>query len=740
MRGKLLTPLRIALLVALGLGALRVDDAVRVEDWSWLHLSDVRAMDYRLLQRGPVAPTGHVVIVAIDDASVDGVGRWPWPRTMFARLLDRISAAQPLAVGIDVTFSEPSAIVETPLRQARPASVSMEDWERTQAVLAAQDEELAAALQRSGRTVLGFFFDDLATGRLAPTKPPQDDLRFAAYGLVSGALGSSGARHVWRADDVSASLPVFATASRTMAHFNVTPDTGDGFVRRLPMVIGHGDRWAAPLSLATVRTALGNPLLRLGFADYGVASIRLGDTPIPVAEDGRLLVNYRGPGETIPHVSAIDLLEGRAGAAELAQKVVFVGVTATAVADFRVTPFSEMFPGVEIHANVADNILAGDFLHQPRWTVAVDLFSIVAIALVLGIGLQRLRGVAGLAFAAAVLAAYLGGSQLVFLQRGMPLSLVYPLLSIVLTYTAVVVLQYVTEEREKRKVRRALALYLSPSMAEIVSTDPERLVLGGEKRDMTVFFSDIRSFTSISEKLAPEELVELLNEYLGAMTDIIFAHDGMLDKYIGDAVMAVWGAPLEQPDHARRAALATLEMVHRLAQLNRGWETRGWPRLEIGCGLNSGPMVFGNMGSEQHLALTVMGDNVNLGSRLEGTNKTYGTNIIASESTVRAAGDAIVARELDLIRVKGREEAVRMYEILGTGDERQRWEPLIREFERGLAHYRSRRWDEASACFERVLGLKPGDGPAQLYLERCARFAADPPPQAWTGVTVMETK
>ena len=732
MRGRLLTPLRIALLFAVGLGVLRF------QNWTYLYLTDVRAMDYRLLQRGPVPTSGHVVIVAIDDPSVDEVGRWPWPRTVFARLLDRIAAAKPLAVGIDVMFSEPSAFAETELRRARPQSVTPDAWQLVQQTLAEQDAELVTSLRDSQTTVLGFFFDELAPGT-QHIGPVADEIDYATYNLVSGLDEGSGPKRAWHAAKVRASLPPFAEAARTMGYFNVTPDE-DGPIRRLPMVIAHGDEWAVPLSLATLRTALGDPLLRLRFAEFGVESLQIADTRIPVAEDGRLMINYRGPGRTFPHVSAMDILDGRAPASALADKIVILGVTATAVADFRVTPFSEMFPGVEIHANVVDNILTGEFLQQPRWAAAVDVFSIVAIALLLGIGLKRLRGISGLAFAAAVLAAYLGGSQLVFLNYGLPLSLVYPILAIVLTYTVVIVLQYVTEEREKRKVRRALALYLSPSMADIVSDEPERLKLGGEKRDMTVFFSDIRSFTSISEKLAPEELVELLNEYLGEMTDLIFKHDGMLDKYIGDAVMAVWGAPLEQPDHATRACIATVEMVRRLAELNQRWEERGWPRLEIGCGLNSGPMVFGNMGSEQHLALTVMGDNVNLGSRLEGTNKTYGTHIIASENTVQAAKDAIVVRELDLIRVKGREEPVRMYEVLGAASEREQWQPLIADFEAGLAAYRERRWQDATESFEKVLAAKPHDGPATLYLERCARFAVDPPPPTWTGVTVMETK
>jgi adenylate cyclase len=297
-----------------------------------------------------------------------------------------------------------------------------------------------------------------------------------------------------------------------------------------------------------------------------------------------------------------------------------------------------------------------------------------------------------------------------------------------------------TEERERKKLRSALDLYLSPSMAELLSKQPERLGLGGEKLELTVFFSDIRGFTTISERLEPEVLVELLNEYLGNMTDIVFAHDGMLDKYIGDAVMAVWGAPLPQPDHARRACLATLEMVERLEQLNARWKERGLEPLAIGCGLNTGPMSFGNMGSTQHMAITVMGDNVNLGSRLEGLTKTYHTNIIAAESTVREADGAVVARELDLVRVKGKADAVRMFELLGRGEERERWQGLLDEFAKGLCAYRERRWEEALAIFNGIVEKRPDDGPSHLFVARCKTLLVEPPDADWDGVTRMESK
>jgi adenylate cyclase len=277
-------------------------------------------------------------------------------------------------------------------------------------------------------------------------------------------------------------------------------------------------------------------------------------------------------------------------------------------------------------------------------------------------------------------------------------------------------------------------------MASIVAEQPERLALGGEKREMTVFFSDIRGFTTISEGLAPEALVELLNVYLGEMTEIIFGHDGMLDKYIGDAVMAVWGAPLPQPDHAVRACQATLDMTRKLRELNEQWVPRGWPRLAIGAGLNTGPMVFGNLGSAQHLSLTVMGDNVNLGSRLEGLNKLYGTSIIASEATVREAGSGFVTREVDLVRVKGKLLPVRIFEILGGDDERNQLAPIVERFNAGLEAFRDRRWEEARNAFGSILAERPTDGPSRLYIARCDAMIQTPPGEEWDGVTVMDTK
>lgn len=732
-----LTPLRLAFALALVFSVLRLDN------WRYLHLSDIRAMDYRLLHRGTVEPTGDVVIVAIDDASIAALGRWPWPRSVFARLLDRIQASEPLAVGIDIAFSEPSPFRDDVAVSARPRATDGETWDRTQATLALQDVELGDSLRRSSKTVLGYYFDELSRGTAGATKEfdaaalPSAAGRYAVF-QAPGA--EAGLRHVLRADSVQATVEVIAAATTAMGYFNIEPDRGDGLVRRLPLTIRHGDAFAQPLALVTLQAArdLGAAHLRLD--RYGVVSLTLAGREIPVAEDGSLVVQYRGPAYTFDHVSAVDLLTDDATRERLRNKIVLVGVTAVAVADFRATPFSAVFPGVEIHANVIDNFIRGDFLYQPRWLVGVDILVLLLIAAVMGVGLRRLRGVAGLLAAVALLAIYAAGSQVAYLRLGLPLSIVYPMLTVFFSYTAIVLTQYVTEERERRRLRRVMDLYLSPTMAEHVSAHPERLSLGGEKLELTVFFSDIRGFTTISEQLAPEALVDLLNHYLGAMTDIIFDRDGMLDKYIGDAVMAVWGAPLPQPDHARRACLAAVAMTERLQQINAEGSARGWPRLEIGCGLNTGPVVFGNMGSEQHLALTVMGDNVNLASRLEGTNKFYGTQILATDATIRAAGDAIVTREIDLVRVKGRRAPVAIFEILGRAETRDDHAALVTAFAAGLAAYRERRWEDAEKAFRAVLAVCRDDRPSRLYLERCALLRAQDPGLDWDPVTTLDSK
>ncbi len=724
MSWRLFTPVRIALLVGGFVAALCW------QHFDYLSRIDIRAMDFRLLQRGPIEPLPNIVVVAVDNESLAQVGRWVWPRAIIADLIRRISAAGPKVVALDIVFSEPSDFNEQAGLTARPPGVSAEQWAMTQSALRAQDEVLANAIRESGRVILGYALD------LSPEAPKPPGKHLTTYNWWKGK------GKLKQMPGAIVNLPEIEAAGHASGYFNIFPDTFDGMVRRMPLALEYDSNIRMPLAMAALRAAIPDAPLSLNFNSdtRDVASVKFGPITIPVDEDGQLLINYRGRGETFPHISAAAVLRGEVPADQLKDKIVVVGVTATAVFDIRSTPFDEVFPGVEIHANVIDNVLKGDFIQRPRILVVAEMSTVLILAMLLGVAMIRARGVAAAITAIVMLLAYLAVSQWIFVNRGWPLSLIYPLLAVALTYVAVALQHYMTEERERKKMRSALDLYLSPSMAELLSRQPERLRLGGEQRELTVFFSDIRGFTTLTERLDPEVLSDILNEYLGDMTDIVFAHDGMLDKYIGDAVMAVWGAPLEQPDHARRACFATFEMVKRLPELNRQWEARGLPPLAIGCGLNTGPMKFGNYGSAQHMAMTVIGDNVNLGSRLEGLTKMYKTDIIAAESTVLQADGAIVARELDLVRVKGKAEAVRIFQLLGRSEERQRWDDLLAAFAKGVDAYRTQRWSEALAIFEAIVEKQPDDGPSHVFIERCQTLLAEPPGQDWDPVTTMESK
>jgi adenylate cyclase len=720
-----LIPLAIALAIGIALSALRVTGCRPLD------LLDLRALDYRLQQRGvePAAP--QVVIVAVDEASLKEVGRWPWSRALQARLLKKIAAGGPAVIGVDIIQAEPTspcALDDLDGKLDEQCRAAVE-----QAVRGARgdDAQLADAVRASRNTVLGYYFN--FDRREASGTPGAE----SAYPVVQKGPDSDVAA-VPQATVEDQNLPELVDAARGLGYFNFFPDA-DRIYRHAPLVIRFGDRMELPLSLAMLQLYWPDRPATIRFGASGVDSVRFGALAVPVEDDGQLLVNFRGPGRTFRHISAGDVLAGRVPPDVFRNELVLVGVTAVGAGDVRAAPFDSVFPGVEIHATVLDNLLRQDFIYRPRWLGSVrlglpDIGVIFAFVLLLDLVLNPLRGRLGALVALTAVAAYLIGSQFLFTHSGVALSVAYPMAAIVLTYLGISVQHYVVADREKRHTRRTLELYLSPSLAHFVSERPETLKLGGEKSDRTVLFSDIKSFTSFAERLDPVHLVELLNLYLGEMTDIVFAHDGMLDKYIGDGVMAVWGAPIPQADHGARACRAALTMIERLAEVNARCKENGWPILHIRVGLNSGPMVFGNMGSSGHLSLTVMGDNVNLGARLEGINKLYGSTIIASQSTVELAREVIVARELDLVRVKGKAQEARIFEVLGPADTAARWAELIEHFAAGLAAYRARDWAGAIAAFERAAHVRPNDGPSDLYLRRCREYLQTPPPPAWEPV------
>ena len=416
-------------------------------------------------------------------------------------------------------------------------------------------------------------------------------------------------------------------------------------------------------------------------------------------------------------------------------------MTALGLYDLRPTPFSPTTPGVYIHAMAVQNMVDGRYLERFYGIALYESLVYLLLALVLGLLLPQIPAWSGILATLGVSGGFYLFDSMVVFPSGTWMLIIFPILEAFTIFLAISVYGYLTEGREKRKIRQAFQFYLTKSVVDEVLQEPKKLKLGGEKRVCTVLFSDIRGFTTISERLEADQLVALLNEYLTPMTNLVFKYDGTLDKYMGDAIMAIFGAPVAHADHAIRACKTALEMMVELKTLQAGWRERGLPELDVGIGLNTGPMSVGNMGSEIRFDYTVMGDNVNLGSRLEGINKQYGTNIIISEYTYEAAKGTIFARELDSVRVKGKREPVRIYELLGSGEPNETQALLIDRFSNGIRLYKAQHWNEAKAIFEEVRDdIAPNDYTSRTYIKRCESMAANPPGDDWDGVFTMTSK
>ena len=408
--------------------------------------------------------------------------------------------------------------------------------------------------------------------------------------------------------------------------------------------------------------------------------------------------------------------------------------------DLRVTPFTENYPGVETHANVLSNLIDGSFLKtHPEEKLYMILF-LVGAGLLLGLLISYASAVYGLLFTVLTLAGIVLADYFLIFQKGYVISSFLPLLSFSALYVAMTSHKYFTEERQKKELKGTFQKYVSPAIVNEVLKDPSNLSLGGRKQMMSVFFSDVRGFTTISEKLDPQELSALLNSYLTPMTEIVFKNRGTLDKYMGDAIMAFFGAPIPYPDHAAYACRCALEQMAQLKVLQREFKEKDLPQIDIGIGINTGEMSVGNMGSKTVRSYTVMGDAVNLGSRLEGINKEYGTHIIISEFTHKALEGKFWTREIDRVRVKGKVKPVRIFELISEEAPGESVQEMLRVFETGYALYMKKRFAEARQSFLKALELVTGDPLSQLYVGRCDDFLAQPPPEDWDGVYVMTSK
>jgi adenylate cyclase len=717
---------------------------------SFTELIELKLYDLKFQYRGPQPAGQNVAIVAIDDDSLKSVGRWPWPREVLTALVKRLNEAQPRIIGLDIIFAEKadSAVADSldqviqKLDQQGLGSVQVLRLLQEEKKAAEYDRRLAEAISQGPPAILGFYFKKVGPKVMSP-EPPQDleptVIQVSSYNMVR-RMGRQGKQlPIIGAEGVEVNLPVISTAAAGGGYFNMIPDI-DGAVRWYPLAIGYGPYIFAPLSLVTLQHYLDNKPLMIAISHFGVKEIRLGRQLIPVDRYGRFYINYLGHTGSFPTYSAATVLEGKLPTGALKDKIVLVGATAVGIYDMRVTPFSGVFPGVEIQATIIDNILRRNFIRTAPYSPIPELLIIVLLGVLVGVVLPQASAIWILGFALLLLQAYVISNYLVFRFFGINLDLLYPMLEIILVSTGINVHSFLIEERARASLKKAFQSYVAPSVVEEIIKNPERLRLGGERRELTIFFCDVRDFTSLSESMQPEEVVNLLHDFLNPMSKIVVKHGGTIDKFMGDAIMALFGAPLDYPDHAGRACKTALEMKTVMKSLCKEWESQNRPSLKIGVGINTGEVSVGNMGSDTLFDYTAIGDNVNLASRLEGLNKLYDTQIIISNATAQALEPGFILRELDRVRVKGRRQPVAIFELLGQEPLDEDLAEFLDFYHKGLQLYRERQWYECLDSFRKALSLRPHDHHCQRYCSLAEKYLIEPPGPDWQGISTMEKK
>lgn len=704
----------------------------------------------------PRAASDRVAIVDLDEASLKALGQWPFPRTVMADLVTSLNDLGAKVIAFDIVFAESDRTSPPRIATTLPENELYDPAKSALSALPDNDDVFAEAIGKAGNVVTGF-----------TRARPEETLRSPYLAVKPTFLVKDKApllRDMFGAPGIAENLPEFSMAAAGNGSFMATPDI-DGIIRevslfvRYPLVkTGGVDPELYPmLGLEALRVAndRNSRLLVTSNKEKGALDtayvVKIGDMEVPIESDGRLWVYYRHVDreEYVPAYKILDPQTHESLRAQIDGKIVFIGTSAEGLRDIRSTPLDIFVPGVEVHVNVVEQILQGKFLKRPNLIVGVEaaiigfaglliiLFAPFMNVIVLGVLTSGLMG-----------CMFLGSWQM-YKDMGILLDPVYPSAALSVLFLVSSLLSYIRSERERQQVRQAFGFYIAPSFMEELTKDPDKLKLGGEVRDLTVMFTDIRSFTTISESLTPEELINLMNDFLTPMSDLVMQNRGTIDKYMGDAMMAFWNAPLDDPDHARHACVTALKMNDALVPVNAMVKARAEKEgrkpvlLNAGIGINTGPCSVGNMGSRQRFAYSALGDAVNLASRLESQTKSYGVNILIGESTAEKVGD-LAMLELDLIQVKGKEKPARIYtllgdEALGEAGSFKSWKTAHNGF---LAAYRAA--DFGCAAQELKTAREASEGRLDAYYDLFASRIADhiktPPPAGWDGVFVAKDK
>lgn len=721
-----------------------------------LHLDVLTRLDYifydaRLRAASVKTLDERIVIIDIDEKSLAEEGHWPWPRNKLAALMDKLFGQQHVSVvGVDMVFAEAdessglqklNALAQNELRDQ---GGFVEKLRQLQGSL--DYDQLFAASVSNRPVVLSFYLNNDANGRTSGVLPAPLFSREMVQGHKLQATVWSG---------FGSNIPTLAKAAPNAGFFNSITDP-DGVVRSLPLIAEYKGQFYPSLSLAIFRVLAGMPEVMPGFTTDKLVSrnqqgmdrvlLKQGNKvlPIPVDEAAAVLVPYRGTGGvnggSYRYVSASDVLSGKIAPDALKDKIILIGTTAPGLLDLRVTPVGEVYPGVEAHANLISGFLDGNLLVKPDYSLGYEVVVVLLAGLLLAFSLPLLTATRAVLLSASVLGLLLVFNILLFTHYGLVLPLANSLVMVVTAFALNMSYGYFVESRSKRELAHLFGTYVPPELVDEMVKDPDSYNMQAANRELTVMFCDMRGFTAMSEKMEPQTLQALLNNVFSRLTEIIRSNRGTIDKYMGDCVMAFWGAPVESPDHAHSGVKAAMEMANAVRAMNHQHREAGLPEIGVGIGLNTGTMCVGDMGSNIRRSYTVIGDAVNLGSRLEGLSKTYGVDIVVSETTRRQAND-FLWQELDLVRVKGKAQAVSIYWPVAPSDRVDAAvQDEIKTWQQMLKAYRAQNWDQADVMLINLMRMNPKKYLYKVYSDRVAAMRHLPPDPAWDGATNFETK
>ncbi len=723
-----------------GLALLVAMAALRI--WDPVPLEVVRLKAFDLLQH--VAPNENparpVMIVDIDEASLTEHGQWPWPRTLVARMIDQIAAGKAAAVGIDIIFAEEDRT--SPKNFAGFAQGLDTETVAMLRALPSNDEVLADAFRRARMVVVGQsgYHEDLGRETRELQGPPL------------AQLGGDPRPYMLKYPDLLGNIAVLDNAAAGKGILTVNPDV-DGITRRVPLLVQARGTVFATLAIEILRGVAGFRPLIVKTNEAGIAAVSVAGIEVPTDQSGRLWVRF-SRSDPARYVSAKDVIAGDPQALQRLQgRVVLIGTSALGLFDIKATPLDPVMPGVEVHAQLIENIITQEHIVRPNYAIAAELLAAILVGAFIIIAVPLMPAVWTLLSGTLINTGILAGSYYLFVDRTMLLDPTFPLLTSIVVFGSLVFFNYIQEESRRREIRSAFSQYLSPDVVEQIARDPSKLILGGETKEMTILFSDVRGFTSISEayKAYPEELTQLINRLLTPLSQVVVDNGGTIDKYMGDNIMAFWNAPLDDPRHAHNALAAALAMIAAQKALNAELETETAPDgspakpFAIGVGLNTGINVVGNMGSDLRFDYTVLGDNVNLASRLEGQTKSYGVTILFGERTAELAGDEFAIVEVDLVAVKGKQEPERVFTVVGNSDIAQSnsFRAVHDHCQEMLTAYRAQEWDAADAAIRAAREMADAYDLSRfldVYAARVATFREAPPPKNWDGVFVATSK